>query len=196
MPVDLPGLAPASLIAVSDLTDAAERAEPSASRAAQFQQGIQRLVNGVTVVTTADGSSWYGITTTSVCTLSADPPTLIACVRRRSRIGQHLGRTARFCVNLLSEEQRAVAEAFTGPQADGFEHGQWASGTAGCPVLENALASFECGVDLMYGYSSQVVIIGAILQFRQADDAVAPLASVAGQFCHVMPVARRAGLLL
>ncbi|MBO0804913.1 MAG: flavin reductase [Nocardiopsaceae bacterium] len=197
MPVDLQALAPADLIATSGPAATVERPEPSAL-AARFQQGIKHLVNGVTVVTSADDGTWYGIMTTSVCTLSADPPTLIACVRRRSQIGQRMGRARRFCVNLLSEQQRTVAEAFTGPpgadgspgpRAGGFGHGQWVSGATGCPVLEDALASFECGVDLMYGYSGQVVIIGAVLQFRQSDDALAPLASAAGQFCHVMPVA-------
>lgn len=192
MPVDMQGLAPASLFTASDPAGAADRGDPSAPLAARFKQGIQHLVNGVTVVTSADDGAWYGITTTSVCMLSADPPTLIACVCRRSRIGQQLGRTRRFCVNVLSQEQRAVAEAFSGPRgprADGFRHGQWVCGSTGSPVLADSLASFECGVDLMYGYSSQVVIIGTVLQFRQAVDVVAPLVSVAGQFSHVMPVA-------
>lgn len=192
MPVDMRELAPANLIAASDPAGGADRAEPSAPVAARFKQGIQHLVNGVTVVTSADDGTWYGITTSSVCMLSADPPTLIACVCRQSRIGQQLGRTRRFCVNLLSQEQRTLAEAFTGPRGprpDGFRHGQWVCGTTGCPVLADALASFECGVDLMYGYSSQVVIIGTVLQFRQAADAVPPLVSVAGQFSHVMPAA-------
>jgi flavin reductase (DIM6/NTAB) family NADH-FMN oxidoreductase RutF len=173
VPVDLQQLAPANLIAAADLTSVEDRVEPSPWTAARFQQGIQHLVNGVTVVTSADDGVWYGITTTSVCTLSADPPTLIACVRRQSRIGQQLGRTRRFCVNLLSQEQRPVAEAFTGPHVDGFQHGQWVCGTTGCPVLEDALASFECGIDLMYGYSSHIVIIGSVLQVRQATDPVA-----------------------
>ena len=173
------------------LTDVDEQVEQSQWTAAQFRQGIQHLAGGVTVVTSGDDDgAWYGVTTTSVCALSVDPPTLIACVHRRSRIGQQLGRTRRFCVNLLSQEQRTVAEAFAargGLYVDRFRHGQWASGTTGSPVLEDGLASFECGVDLMYGYPNHVVVIGSVKHVRHAADPASPLVSVVGQFGRVMP---------
>ena len=193
MLVDSQRLAHSGPVATSGVTDAEDQAEPILLTVMRFRQGIQQLAGGVTVVTSGDDDgAWYGVTTTSVCALSADPPTLIACVRRRSRIGQQLGRTRRFCVNLLSQEQRTVAEAFAGQRSldtDAFRHGQWVSGTTGSPVLTDGLASFECGVDLIYGYPTQVVVIGSVQQVRHAAGPASPLISVAGQFGQVMPVA-------
>lgn len=190
--VDSQRLAPAGPVATAGLTDVEDQTEPLLT-AVRFRQGIQYLAGGVTVVTSGDDDgAWYGVTTTSVCALSVDPPTLIACVRRRSPIGQQLGRTRRFCVNLLSEEQRTVAEAFAlrrSLDADRFRHGQWACGTTGSPVLMDGLASFECGVDLIYGYPSDVVVIGSVQQVRHAADPAGPLVSVAGQFGQVMSTA-------
>jgi flavin reductase (DIM6/NTAB) family NADH-FMN oxidoreductase RutF len=50
----------------------------------------------------------------------------------------------------------------------------------------DGLASFECGVDLIYGYPSHVVVIGSVQQVRHAADPGSPLVSVAGQFGQVM----------
>ena len=192
MLVDSQRLAPAGPVATAGLTDVEDQTEPLLT-AVRFRQGIQYLAGGVTVVTSGDDDgAWYGVTTTSVCALSVDPPTLIACVRRRSPIGQQLGRTRRFCVNLLSQEQRTVAEAFAlrrSLDADRFRHGQWACGTTGSPVLMDGLASFECGVDLIYGYPSDVVVIGSVQQVRHAADPAGPLVSVAGQLGQVMSTA-------
>src|SRR5262245_45278893 len=106
-------LALAGPLATAGLIDMEDEVAPSLWTTARFRQGIQHLAGGVTVVTSGDDDgAWYGVTTTSVCALSADPPLLIACVRRRSTIGHQLGRTRRFCVNLLSQEQRTVADAF------------------------------------------------------------------------------------
>jgi flavin reductase (DIM6/NTAB) family NADH-FMN oxidoreductase RutF len=149
-------------------TDVEDHVDVSVWTTVRFRNGIQHLAGGVAVVTSGDDDgAWYGVTTTSVCALSVDPPRLVVCVRRRSRIGQQLGRTRRFCVNLLSEEQRTVAEAFAGRrglEVDPFRHGRWVTGATGSPVLEDGLASFECGVDLMYGYPTYIVVIGSVEQ--------------------------------
>ncbi len=176
--------------ASADLTDTEDQAQATPLTAARFQRGIRHLAGGVAVVTSADDDgAWYGVTTISVCALSIESPTLIACVHRQSRIGQQLGRTHRFCVNLLSQEQRSVAEAFAvrgGLDTDRFRPGQWALGTTGCPVLIDAVASFECAVDLIYCYPSHVVVIGSVQQARHAADPANPLVSVDGQFGQVM----------
>jgi flavin reductase (DIM6/NTAB) family NADH-FMN oxidoreductase RutF len=188
--VDSQHLALTGPVATAGLADVEDQVDPAPLVVTRFQQGIQHLAGGVTVVTSADDDGvWYGVTTTSVCALSADPPMLIACVRRRSRIGQQLGRTRRFCINLLSQDQRTVADAFAVRRSldtDSFRHGQWAAGTTGSPVLMDGLASFECSVDLIYGYPNHVVVIGSVQQVRHAANPDSPLVSVAGQLGQVM----------
>jgi len=188
--VDSQRLSPAGPVATDGQAHAEDQAEPCPLTAAQFRRGIRHMVGGVAVVTSGDDDGvWYGVTTTSVCALSVESPALIACVRRRSRIGQQLGRTRRFCVNLLSQEQLSVAEAFAVRRSldtDCFSHGQWACGTTGSPVLIDGAASFECSVDLIYGYPSQVVVIGSVQQVRQSADPARPLVAMDGQFGQVM----------
>lgn len=190
MLVDSQRLALAGPVAPAGQADVDDQAEPTPLTASRFQRGIRHLVGGVAVVTSGDDDGmWCGVTTTSVCALSVEAPALIACVRRRSQIGQQLGRTRRFCVNLLSQDQRSVAEAFAvqhGPDTDSFRHGQWARGTTGSPVLMDGAASFECGIDLIYSYPSHVMVIGSVQQVRHAADPARPLVAMDGQFGQVM----------
>ncbi|MFF4763472.1 flavin reductase family protein [Streptomyces sp. NPDC001292] len=176
-------------IGIRDREDAADNRSLRTSR--QFQQGIQHLASGVTVVTSSDDDGhWYGVTSTSVCPLGIDPPALVVCVHRRSGIGRELGRTKRFCVNILSREQRAVAEAFAGVggvEDDRFDHGHWSSGTTGSPVLAGALSSFECVVDLIYGYPDRLIVIGNTQFVTNDADGADPLVYVSRQYGRVRP---------
>lgn len=154
----------------------------------EFEQGIGHLAAGVTVVTsTDDDGTRFGVTTTSVCSLSLDPPTLIACVPRGSRLGRDIGRTRRFCVNVLGTGQRPVAEAFAAPgpsDKEKFRHGRWAPGQTGSPVLDGALASFECSTDLVYGYPEHLIVVGRVQNVTHTD-AGDPLVYVSRQFAEV-----------
>ena len=70
-----------------------------------FKEGMRQLAAGVTIVTTAVGERRNGLTATAVCSLSAEPPMLLACVNReagahdptllsRGLLHQRPGRTA------------------------------------------------------------------------------------------------------
>lgn len=156
-----------------------------------FRDGIRHLTRGVAVLTSADEQGErYGVTTTGVCALSMDPPTLVVCVRRRSPLGAQLPRTRRFCVNVLSSRHRAIAETFAGRRgvpADKFNHGEWATGTTGLPVLTEALAAFECDVDLLYGYPNHLIVVGAVRHVQQTSEQDDPLVYASGQLSSLVP---------
>jgi flavin reductase (DIM6/NTAB) family NADH-FMN oxidoreductase RutF len=155
----------------------------------EFQRGIGHLAGGVTVVTTCDDAGGrVGVTSTSVCSLSMDPPTLVACIPRRSRLGRDIGRTQRFCVNILSSRQRDVAEAFSesgSAEAQGFRHGRWAAGVTGSPVLEDALASFECTIHLVQGYPEHLIVVGGVRSVTHTSEACDPLLYFAREFAEL-----------
>lgn len=175
----------------TDVHELDEQTEESWQLPHDFRHGIRNLTRGVTVLTTStDHGERYGVTATGVCALSMDPPTLVVCVRRRSTLGTQLPRTRRFCVNVLSWRQRDIAEAFAGQRGvavDRFKHGDWATGTAGSPVLTTALASFECDVDLLYGYPNHLIVVGSVRQVEQATEQDDPLVYVSGQLSSLVP---------
>jgi flavin reductase (DIM6/NTAB) family NADH-FMN oxidoreductase RutF len=175
----------------TDVPDIDDMAAPSWRLVNDFRQGIGHLARGVTVLTTSDKhGERYGVTTTGVCVLSVDPPTLVVCVRRRSKLGTHLPHTRRFCVNILSGRQRTVAEAFAGRlglPVDRFNHGQWTTGVTGSPILADALASFECEVDLLYGYPNHMIVVGSICNVVLSPERLDPLVYASGQLSSLTP---------
>ncbi|GAA5125816.1 flavin reductase family protein [Haloechinothrix salitolerans] len=181
----------ASPVSTTDVYDFDEQSAESWQVPHDFRHGIRSLTRGVTVLTTSDNQGErYGVTTTGVCALSMDPPTLVVCVRRRSTLGAQLPRTRRFCVNVLSWRQRDIAEVFAGQRGvavDRFKHGEWTTGVHGSPVLTDALASFECEVDLLYGYPNHLIVVGSVRQVEEAREQDDPLVYASGQLSSLVP---------
>src|SRR5438552_2915047 len=102
---------------------------PSAG-AADFKKGMRALVGAVTVIAVQDANGFAaGITATAVCSLSADPPSLLVCVNRESAIAPALTLGAAFSVNVLADDQIEVAQAFGGQKGvkggSRFAFGAW-----------------------------------------------------------------------
>lgn len=139
--------------------------QPAPDAAEEFRRQSHLLTGNLAVVTSNDEEDWFGLTTASVCALSTDPPTLVTCLTRRSRLARELGWTRRFCVNVLHPDRLSVADSFADPlaaTADQFVDVGWRPGTTGTPVLAGAVAAFECEVDLIYSYPRDLVVVGSV----------------------------------
>ena len=119
----------------------------------------------VVAVQDVDGFS-AGLTATAVCSLSADPPSLLVCVNRASTIAPGLKQDDAFSVNVLAEDQIDVAQAFGGQKtvkgAARFVYGSWIRSAHDVPLLVNARASFECVVEKVLDYATHHIVIGRV----------------------------------
>lgn len=144
-----------------------------------FLAGMQRLASAVTIVATEVDGVRAGLTASAVTSLTAEPPTLLACVNRDAGTHGLLLEAGRFSVNLLGRGHEDIAGAFAGftglEGPERFEVGSWRAGDHGVPVLEGALASFECLVDEVVVRSSHDVFIGAIEAVHLPEVEVDPL---------------------
>ncbi|NND83709.1 MAG: flavin reductase [Acidimicrobiia bacterium] len=145
----------------------------------EFVSGMQRLAAAVTVVATEVDGVRGGLTASAVTSLTAEPPTLLACVNRDAGSHRLLLDAGHFSVNVLARDQEEVAGTFAGFSGlegpDRFTVGDWHTGDLGLPILGGALASFECSVDEVVVRSSHDVFIGAIEAVHLADGDVDPL---------------------
>ena len=65
-----------------------------------FRAGMRRLAGGVTIITSLDAEGRRcGITATAVCSLSTDPPSLVACVNRETSIAAVVEQRGVFAVH-------------------------------------------------------------------------------------------------
>lgn len=129
-----------------------------------FKNGMRALATGVTLITTAHDGIRRGLTASAVCSLSASPPMLLACVNKSAVAHDIITARNAFCVNILSTRQAALATLFADHSAieRRFEMGDWRTGKLGMPVLGDALASFECSLDLAVEKATHTIFIGAV----------------------------------
>lgn len=134
--------------------------------AGRFLTAMSSLAATVCVVAAASPSGErFGITATVVCSLSTEPPQLVACVNRTSSMAKALGATGWFSVSILSGEQEPVAAAFAGRTglqgSQRFDDTAWTRHTTGAPVLIDASAVCVCHVSNSLHQASHLVVIGA-----------------------------------
>jgi flavin reductase (DIM6/NTAB) family NADH-FMN oxidoreductase RutF len=102
--------------------------------------------SGVAVVTTvSDDGTPRGLTTTAVCSVSADPPTVLVCVDLGSRTLAALRARRRFVVNFIGNGRSELCLMFASKREDKFAGVSWRPTAAGMPLLaDDVLAWAEC----------------------------------------------------
>ncbi|MEV0135527.1 flavin reductase family protein [Dactylosporangium sp. NPDC050688] len=112
----------------------------------RFRQVIGHFASGVAVLTTSEAGQAYGTTVSALCSLSADPPMLLACLHADSATGRAVARTGVLAVNLLAADQADLAHRFARKGGDKFAGMRLSIGDLGLPVLCGALATLQCRV--------------------------------------------------
>jgi flavin reductase (DIM6/NTAB) family NADH-FMN oxidoreductase RutF len=107
------------------------------------------------------------MTVTSVSSLSVDPPALIVSINREASSWPLVKRYGFFGVNILTSDQIDIAERFTGKSglkgAERFAGAHWTTRVSGVPLLTDALAVIDCGVEDMVERHSHAIVIGRVL---------------------------------
>lgn len=144
-----PGLQDATLSQVSGSPDD-DGAGPGGIAAAQFRQVLGHFSTGVVVVTAVDGGTAVGLSVNSFTAVSLDPPLVAFCANRQSTTWAAIRRAGAFCVNILAEDQEAVARVFAARGADRFAGIGWAPAASGSPRLHGVLAWLDCQIEAVH----------------------------------------------
>lgn len=135
-----------------------------------FRQAMRRFAASVSIITAGRPGRRLGITATAVCSLTAEPPQILSCVNQNSPIESVIRETGRFAINVLGSHQRAVADVFSGATGhrgeERFLQHSWLDGDYGVPVLDEALATFQCELVTAHPTSTHSILIGRVLDVR------------------------------
>ena len=131
-----------------------------------FREAMRELARGVCVVTFGAGNDRTGFTATSVTSLSADPPSLLACIHRSSSSYDAVRRSLAFAVNLLSADQQEYAELFAGRSglqgSERYQGGPWRPLPSGVLCLANSIAAFDCEIEDLIERHTHAILIGRV----------------------------------
>jgi flavin reductase (DIM6/NTAB) family NADH-FMN oxidoreductase RutF len=113
---------------------------------ATFRSIMASFPSGVAIVTTGDADGRpRGLTVTSACSVSVDPPLLLVCVNATSRTLPALRRSGRFVLNVMRAGRGQLGARFASKKEDKFVGVAWCATPTGLPVLAaDALSWAEC----------------------------------------------------
>ena len=142
-----------------------------------FFEVMASFPSGVAIVTTLDEAGLpRGLTTTAVCSVSANPPTILICVDLGSRTLAALRAGGRFVVNFMGEGRSELCLLFASKAEDKFAGVEWRPSATGMPILEaDALAWAECVTVHEIEPGDHVVLLGQVEVGESAADEDAPL---------------------
>ncbi|MDT0268673.1 flavin reductase family protein [Streptomyces sp. DSM 44915] len=136
---------------------------------APFADVMAALASGVAVVTTGHPDlTPHGLLVSSLCSYSADPPSLLVSVAETSRSYPALTEGAAFGVHLLGRGDAALAALFAG-RGDKFARLAWSwDGTV--PRLAGHRAYLRCARAATFQHGDHAVVIGEVVHCEPDHD--------------------------
>lgn len=148
-----------------------------------FRQTMRALAGTVTVISTENDGKLYGFTATAVCSVCAEPATLLIAVNRSARTHAHISKRSGFAVNILAENQNEVAAHFSGKGDDQFAGIDHRVTERGIPVLAGVAAHLDCVVDQVYEVGTHTLFIGRVVDAGASG--MLPLMYHDAKYCHL-----------
>ncbi len=135
-----------------------------------FRAVLGRFTTGVTVVTAIgpDGQD-QGMTVSAFCSLSLTPPLVLICIDHTASMYGSLKVASHFVVNILCEDQEALARRFSGTDPNRFDGVGYTRGQTGLAVLDDVLGFVECRVTATQEGGDHDVFFGEV-EFAGASD--------------------------
>lgn len=150
----------------------------------RFRRVLGQLAGGVCVVTSrAPDGSPRGLTATSVCSVSLEPPLVLVCVGDDTSTYQGIESSGSYAVNLLSAGQAELAVHFARSGAEKFEDLRHGTGTTGSPLLEGTLGYCDCRVVRRLDAGDHTIFVGRVEEAEVfAGDEASPLVYHLGHY--------------
>ena len=148
-----------------------------------FRQTVGQFVTGVTVIAADIDGAIRAMTANSFTSLSLDPPLVLFCVGKQTKMGQLIEAANGFSVNILQQDQQALSTYFAGGWKDDvppppFAFHEWEGG----PLLEGSAAALGCSIHTILEGGDHWIVIGRVLALYRSQSAGAPLVFCAGRY--------------
>lgn len=137
---------------------------------ATFRYVLGHFASGVTVVTAAIGDQYHGITVSSFCSLSLDPPLVLVCIDKRVRSHDAFALAGAFAVNILAQDNEHLSRHFASRTEDKWRSVAYHLGATGTPILDGVLATLECRLHAQLSGGDHSIFVGEVIATTMRDD--------------------------
>jgi len=140
-----------------------------ASDARAFRRCLGQFATGVTLVTARNGERLAGMAVNSFAAVSLTPPLVLWSIRRESGSAQDFLQAGHYAVSVLGEDQVELSQLFGSAQPDRFERASWQAGLHGAPLIEGALAHFECRLEQVVEGGDHLILLGRVERYARYE---------------------------
>ncbi|MCF3948834.1 flavin reductase family protein [Acidiphilium sp. AL] len=150
-----------------------------------FRKALSHFATGVAVVT-ARGPAHepIGMTMTSFNSVSLDPPLVLFSVDRRALSLPAMVAAQGYAINILSRCQETLSGQFAQARGEKWANVEVVAGYTEAPLLQGALAHFECEPHAHYDAGDHVIFVIRVIRFS-ANEREAPLLFFRGKYHSV-----------
>lgn len=153
--------------------------------ASQFRSALGQFPTGVAVITAQDSEDQLiGITMSSFNSVSIDPPLVLFSLDRRALSLDAMQGASHYAVNVLSKEQQHLSNQFARAMASKWENVEFETRETGTPLLNGALAHFECKPYAHYDGGDHVIFVGEVVNFTCSNHSE-PLVFCRGRYAEL-----------
>jgi flavin reductase (DIM6/NTAB) family NADH-FMN oxidoreductase RutF len=136
---------------------------------------MARFATGVTVVAARQGPLLSGMTANAIASISINPPLMMASIGQQSETHAAILGSHSFAISVLSDRQRPIADCFAQPttaaKLQRFCDAPWHEAETGSPILDGAIAFFDCRLVARHPGGDHTLFIGEIVAAGYDDEA-------------------------
>ena len=147
-----------------------------------FRLAMRRYIYSVSIMSNKDNAdNPNAITVSSVTSISMNPPSLLICINKSSRIHDTIELGSKFCINLLNSNQQNLSNICSDEEMydQRFKDKNW--NLDDIPFLQNAQANIFCKVDKLTSYHTHTIVVGLVEEANYADE-ISTLTYVDGEY--------------
>jgi flavin reductase (DIM6/NTAB) family NADH-FMN oxidoreductase RutF len=155
-----------------------------------YRAVMQHWPSGVTVVTMPTSHGRHGMTASAFTSVSVTPPLVLVVVDKRWRSHDFIAAAGTFCVNILGEDQSALADRFAGRDPtleDRFAGVATSVSSGGSAVLTAAVAHLDCVGDSQHDAGDHTIYVGRVVEAVVHRHDTPPLLYYARDYALIVP---------
>ena len=151
-----------------------------------FRNALGAFPTGVCLITTlGPGGERAGLTVNSFSSVSLDPPMVLWSLARSASCAGVFRDAEYFAINVLAASDAQLSSHFAKPGADKFAPyaNRFSAGLGGVPLLEGAVATFECHSRYRKYGGDHIILIGVVERYKHSE--LAPLVFHRGRYAEL-----------
>jgi 3-hydroxy-9,10-secoandrosta-1,3,5(10)-triene-9,17-dione monooxygenase reductase component len=128
-----------------------------------FRKVMGKVPTSVTIVSAMTGQGPVGLTVGTFVSASLEPPLVGFLPARTSTTWPLMVPVGEFCVSVLADGHQELGRRFARSGGPKFEGVSWRPAPSGAPIIDGALAWFDCRFERSFPAGDHWFVLGRVL---------------------------------